>query len=304
MTDFIPRKYYGTRLEPESTVLHGAGQSIEAFSNYADALPGELQPALYMIYAGLRDLAPGTLLAPFGKYAETFGEHLIPQLGLGMTCDGEPEQHYEHDVAAGRHDAEIEALCADLKAYGRPVFLRLGFEFNGHWNGYDADAFVAAWKRVCDALDAADVTNVARVWCYSPDDTARPWHLYYPGHDDVDWWSIDLFAPTHMEQPETMQFLDEAEQHGKPVMIGESTPRRVGTQNGQASWEGWFAGYFGLIRSRPGIKAFCYINWDWSGYPAWSDWGDGRIEANAELLKLYREELSCPLYQHQTREPV
>jgi hypothetical protein len=84
-------------------------------------------------------------------------------------------------------------------------------------------------------------------------------------------------------------------------MIGESTPMGVGVNDGQQSWDKWFAPYFQLIRDNPGIKAFCYINWDWSKYPQWNDWGDARLQQNPEIADLYKKEMSIPLYRHAVR---
>ena len=85
-------------------------------------------------------------------------------------------------------------------------------------------------------------------------------------------------------------------------MIGESTPRGVGVHGGEQAWTQWFVPYFSLIRSQSCVKAFCYISWDWSQYPVWSDWGDARIWANQIVLGHYQRELADPLYQHATTQ--
>lgn len=79
-------------------------------------------------------------------------------------------------------------------------------------------------------------------------------------------------------------------------MIGEATPRGVGTQGGAQSWEAWFAPFFELIHQRREIKAFSYINWNWAERPPWTTWGDARIEANTAITARYRAELSRDLY--------
>jgi hypothetical protein len=92
--------------------------------------------------------------------------------------------------------------------------------------------------------------------------------------------------------------LDLADQHGKPMMIGESTPRHVGVGNGQQSWDSWFKPFFDLIHSRKEIKAFNYIDWNWASHPQWSDWGDARIETNDVVGAHYRDEMKVGLYLH------
>jgi hypothetical protein len=304
---FLPRTQFSRRLEPQgNTVLHGAGQSPDAFRHYYDAI-GTSKPALFMTYVDLReDLASyfQTLAHDLDQYAPV---RLIPQLGLMMTGSADaahhPEQHYEDAVAAGDYDAQIGALCEGLRQLGRPVFLRIGFEFNGPWFGYAPVPYVAAWRRIVSALRQHDLHDVATVWCYYP----LPWQVagqpdywaYYPGDDYVDWWAIDLFSAAEFTAEPTLAFLADAERHRYPVMIGESTPRWVGgVQGGAATWDAWFAPYFAFIRAHPVIKAFCYINWDWTTYPVWQDWGDARIEVNPVILERYQRELADPIYRH------
>ena len=94
--------------------------------------------------------------------------------------------------------------------------------------------------------------------------------------------------------PEIARFLDAAEKHMKPVIIGEATPRYTGVGEGQKSWDRWFADFFDLVARRPGIKAVSYINWNWASYPQWHDWGDARLEADPVVAKLYRAVVAAP----------
>lgn len=297
---YAPRAFFNATLEPGGQVWHGAGQSPEAFAAYTAAMESGAAPALCMTYVGLNHLAQGRLLKGLRAYAAAHpGLDLIPQIGLSMTTDGSPEKHYEHEVAAGRHDAAIAALCRQLLEWNRPAFLRIGYEFNGHWNGYEPAGYIAAWRRISLALDAAGLlSRVARVWCFAPDGNDKDFARFDPGDDVVDWWAIDLFSDWHFAHASTAAFLDAALARRKPVMIGESTPRYIGVRDGAASWDRWFAPYFGLIRRHPAIKAFCYINWEWSAYPQWSNWGDGRVETQADVLAAYRAEMRLPLYRH------
>lgn len=313
---FKDRLNFGRRLESiTNKVLHGVGQSPDAFDAYFQKI-GQQKPALYMTYTELR--------ADLDSYFENLTRELnlyhpyslIPQIGLLMTGVEEnpenqqehtPERHYEDDVAAGKLDDRIEALCAGLKHLQCPVYLRIGFEFNGPWFGYEADNYRAAWIRIVTALRKHQLDQVAAVWCYCPLPAVgeKPWGKdrdylpYYPGDAYVDWWAIDLFSVEDFTLRNTEWFMADAAQHGFPVMIGESTPRWVGgVQGGTATWEKWFVPYFNFIRSQPTVKAFCYISWDWTKYPVWQDWGDARVWANTDLLQHYQRELSESWYQH------
>ncbi|MCG8607138.1 carbohydrate binding domain-containing protein, partial [bacterium] len=125
---------------------------------------------------------------------------------------------------------------------------------------------------------------------------------YYPGDEYVDWWSINIFDVPQITNNLTVAYLDSAESHLKPVLIGESTPKYVGVLDGQTSWDTWFAPFLNLISSRPGIKMTGYINWNWAEFPQWSDWGDARLEANAVVRQNFNAEMNEPTYLHAATE--
>lgn len=309
----VPRHYYGRRLELQGDrVLHGAGQDPEAFKAYFEHI-GEHKPALYMTYV--------TLKADMSEYFQWLKQELdaylpfvlMPQIGLhlaGDALDEQPEPHYEHEVAQGQLDEQIHAFCEGLRTLNRPAYVRIGFEFNGPWNGYEPEAYKAAWRRIVTAFRAHHLDDVAAVWCYfplpssreHPQGSDRDYLLYYPGNEVVDWWAIDLFHVEELTRDNTLALLEDAKQRGFPVMIGESTPRGIGVQGGEESWKQWFLPYFSLIHTQPAIKAFCYISWNWAQYAAWSDWGDAQIWVNQTVLNRYQRELANPLYQHASNQ--
>lgn len=285
------------RLEPaDGRVLHGAGQDPQAFVDYVAALP-DTPPALYMAYVGL----DGNVARWADRLAAELARlpmHVIPQIGLGMTHDGKPAEHYEHRVAAGEFDAAIEAFCVGLERLARPAFVRIGYEFNGHWNGYQAPSFVAAWRRVAAAIRRHRLDEVALTWCYAPEGVDKDFASFHPGDDQVDWWSIDLFSVEHFTAPDTEAFMRAAAGAGCPVLIGESTPRHVGVLDGEASWRRWFVPYLDFLGRWPHVKGTSYIAWDWSQYPMWRDWGDGRPWRDEVVLERWRAALRDPRWIH------
>lgn len=289
------------RLEPEDgRILHGAGQSSDAFADYVRAVAPHA-PLVYMTYVGLKREMP----AYFERLAAMLGAHpdlpLVPQVGLSMTTDGKPEERYEHRVVAGEFDGQIEQFCAGLKALNRPAFVRIGYEFNGRWNGYQPESFVAAWQRITRRLRAHALDNVATVWCYAPTGHDKDFLRFDPGDEFVDWWSVDLFDPREFTADDTERFMAEAKRRGFPVMIGECTPRFVGVLDGETSWRRWFAPLRDFLDRHPHCKAMCYIAWDWSRYPQWKDWGDARVWENAVVLQRWRELVAEPRFIHARR---
>jgi hypothetical protein len=308
-TPYRTRAFFHARLEPEKTVLEGAGQDPVGFKDYCDALGPAGAPVLFMTYVPLTGRVED--IERWGR--EVTGElssarlgNLIPQIGLGMTQGKDAGNGADTLVASGAFDAQIDAFCRVLKSLDRRVFVRIGFEFEGKWNGYHPQAYQAAFIRITQALRKSQI-DAATVWC-SAGVSAGGQSLdrlmtFYPGDAWVDWWGIDLFAATELLSDRTLKFCDGARAHQKPVMIGESSPRRIGTRGGQDSWDRWFSPYFKLIHERPEIKAFCYINWEWGAWAQrlgfkWTDWGDCRIEQSEVVAGLFRREMELRLYQH------
>jgi hypothetical protein len=303
--DYIPRLDFGARLEPAGGLMHGAGQSPDAFVAYRDAMPPDGRPMVYMHYVGLAGLQPDWADALKAELRRHPDEFVVPQIGLSMTVDGTPSAHYEHLVAAGAYDAQIGHLIEGLRRLATPVYLRIGYEFNGvAWNGYEPASYRLAFARVAEMLRAADV-EAATVWCGAMDGD-RAFFDYYPGDAHVDWFGMDFFSAEHFSDADAAAFLDSARAHGKPVMVGETTPRGVGAQGGAASWTGWFVAFFDFLRANPEVKQFGYINWDWAYWaavydqPGWATWGDARLETPpaAYVRERYVAALADPVAVH------
>jgi hypothetical protein len=298
-----PRYDYGAMLEPRGRILNGAGQDWPAFLNYGDAMHVNNKPAVCMTYVGLRDVRSVWSVDLKRELLAHPDHYVIPQIGLSMTVDGTPSAHYEQDVAAGLYDHQIRMFLDGLEALALPAYLRIGFEFNGtRWNGYHPDSYRAAFIRITDSIRARGL-EVATVWDFSMDGD-KDFKDYYPGDRYVDWWGINIFSAGHFSRSAASRFLDSAHSHRKPVMIGETAPRRVGVLNGSRSWDEWFVPFFTFIHTNPGVKMFCYINWNWSQYPQWHTWGDSRLEQNPIVRSLFAGQMDSTQYLHSCSESV
>jgi hypothetical protein len=303
---FIPRNYYGARLEPAAKVLHGAGQCYwsDSTQQYCKTLKGKYDPAIINDYTSLNGTTRNvdafighmkTWLAKFPNYTS-----LQLAFPLGESDDKLGKfKDLTQDVADGTYDDYLNYLFAALDNLNIPVFIRIGYECNGSWNLYNPGSYKRAYARVANLLRNSVLgNNAASVWCISGKGNSS-YMNWYPGDESVDWWSIDLFPSGSITSDLTKNFLNQANTHRKPVMIGESSASHTGTSQGRASWDQWFKPYFELISNNPGIKAFNYINWDWRNYPKrYPGWVDGRIGSNALIAGLYAREMSSPLYMH------
>jgi Beta-galactosidase len=310
---YAPRVEFGARLEPGNRIIHGAGQDAKAFSDYAKNFDGDHQPLIYMSYIGLCKS-----VSDITKWGSRLGRELdalspakpIPQIGLNLTGGKDTGIGLDAEVSAGKFDAQIAAFADAVTSLGRPVFIRIGYEFEGKWNNYQPATFQQSWRHITRILRERNLP-FATVWCVAGGSSGWPTipklMEFYPGDECVDWWGVDLFSAHELTHPQLEGFLDASRDHRKPVMIGEMTPRHIGVLEGQKSWDQWFGPMIDLLKRRPEIKATAYINWEWReqsdrlGFQ-WHNWGDARIEGNTLVRDRWVQELSNPIYLHATRD--
>ena len=287
---------FNQKFEPEGNkIIHGAGQSPEQFVKYWKAVE-DFKPVIYMEYVRINEIKLKLLKKI--KTMLQISKNLSPQVGLNLKS--RTKGAICKEVANGEYDSEIIFMIKILKKIQNPIFLRIGYEFDKDGK-YNPKEFVEAWKRVVDLIKKNNINNIATVWCACPYQGTVPVEPYYPGDNYVDWFGVDVFSSRHFKDSNykpVEDFLKLAKKHGKPVMIGESTPAKIGVDKGKESWDQWFEPYFKWIHSHPIIKAFCYINWDWGKDWKQPEWLNGRIEENEYVRKNFVKELSKSVYIH------
>lgn len=181
----------------------------------------------------------------------------------GSGCGNQPLRaiigRNDADVTAGtpnlitQYRSKVDDLVTKLKSYDRDVFLRIGYEFDGPWNCYNADFYKAAFRYIKSRITALGATRVSTVWQSAawpineqpqhPEynyivTAANHFDVWYPGDDVVDrvgmsyfygasyksyQWSCGAEATTPRSvQDRVLQF---ARAHGKKVMIAEAAPQ-------------------------------------------------------------------------------
>lgn len=234
-------------------------------------------------------------------------------LAIGLSLVGHTKQ-----IAKGERDELIVKMGNYLKSLApRPVFLRIGYEFDGHsWNHYDLKSHKASFRRIKDKLDSLQVTNVAYVW-QSTGWVSDQYMLeeWYPGDDYVDWCAYSFFS--RWKEQEMIEF---ARKKGKPVFIAEASPlisdhmtKFDGTTKetvlakpaqAQEAWDKWFTPFFKTIDDHPTIvKAISYINCNWKAQKMWKDNPsfkriDARLQTNQDISKKWKKEIGQSKYIH------
>ena len=309
--------FFGAKFEPSDNMIYHCAQaevrprdmnSLDVdwvgISRYAEACGH--QPKLIMHYISLDARAFKLLKSvirkiPRKKLAKVKHDY-FPQVGLDFYRYDNPANilrpiDITKDIAEGRYDRQIRSLAGMFKSMKVPCFLRPGYEFGGNGQGRFASKtyWVQAWKRIYDIFQTKKAYNVAFVWNTLD---ARDFMDYYPGDDYVDWWAVNVFVNNADQDAFINSFIQLAAVHQKPVMIAESTPRYVGSTGGEVAWNLWYQPFFRLIANYPHVKAFCYINASWTGYPDPTFVYDCRIQSNAFVASRYFERMAVSSIIH------
>ncbi len=312
------------KYEPEDNQCYiFAGQSLEAvggLDTYNNGYCDHFEtPAGITVYMGLGK--KGSLMSGLTKQEnwlkgenqtnryiqdDTFDDCMIA-IGLSLVGGEEP-------ILKGERDTEIKTLGTWLNSLGeRPIFLRVGYEFDGTaWNYYQKESYKAMYRYVKDYLDGMGVDNVAYVWQSKGWDTSsEEMEEWYPGDEYVDWCAYSYFA-----YPDT-EMINFARSKDKPVMIAEATPAFC-TGKGDDEiytdadikkpeiadkiWNEWFAGLFKVIEDNGDtVKALAYINTDWYAQAMWINSKafqkiDSRIEMSPYVSDKWREKMQESRY--------
>ncbi len=227
-----------------------------------------------------------------------------------MVAVGMSMVNQEENILAGKCDATLDLYAGWFESLApRPVFLRVGYEFDGtDWNFYEQDSYKACYRYIKDYLDAKGVDNVAYVWqSVGYGTTVEELAMWYPGADYVDWCSY-----SHFGQPDT-NMIKFAELRNKPVFIAEATPifqtgettyeegKTTIPAQAEKMWSEWFTPLFERIEKYPSIKAISYINVDWYTQSMWIDnitfqQVDSRIQESPYLSEKWISEMADERY--------
>jgi len=234
--------------------------------------------------------------------------------GMALAIGLDMKDNHEDDVADGRHDELIDRLGKFLLKHSNiEVYLRIGYEFDGHdWNSYDDKDYVLAFRRIKDKFDEMDIQNVAYVWqSKGRGCTAEDLEKYYPGDEYVDWTGFSFFASDNESHP----MIEFSRKKGKPCFIAEATPVLAAPNSAEAdaldfslpgdaakAWDNWFVPFFRTIENNPDvIKAISYINCNWKSHRMWKEVGffnglDVRLQLDKQLSEKWSTQMADPRY--------
>lgn len=251
----------------------------------------------------LVDYGAGPIFADWIKSDAQFSNTL---LSLGAGFPGQSQA-----IAAGEHDEAIAKLSQWLKAFKRPVFLRVGFEYDYTPNNYGTpEEYIKAYRYIVDKLRADKLTNIAYVW---QAEGAYSSTAFWPGEDYVDWVSFSAFSrgkKPPQDYTETSMFKI-AEKHDKPIFIAEVAMSQIRIEKapGRHIWRQYFSSWLTMFYEHPRIKAIGWINQDWETQRLWDDipvWENTntRLQDNGFIKKKWTEEFDKPQWINPSKEDV
>lgn len=281
----------------EGKILFMIGQDKDTIDAYIEDIG--IIPAGFMMYISIQEMESLYSSVDYGSGSQYF-QYLVDNypdtvMQIGLYMVGALE-----GVVDGSCDENIDKLGKWIKKTDRPVYLRIGYEFDFPENNYEPAKYIKAYKYIVNRFRQNNVQNVDYVWHSYASYISRSVLDWYPGDEYVDWFAISYFNGRTKYMDSMAQL---SEEHNKPMMIAEATPRGVGTYYGEYALDKWFRPFFDFI-SEKNIKAVCYINSNWDEQPMWKGqgWGDARVQTNKIVKKAWLDEIKKEKYLHSSPE--
>lgn len=298
-TKFVP---------PDGKTLLIMGQTVESITEYMDSFAEQPGPAGWAVYWGIPSMKGVDEISTNETGSSQHHQMLVdrfPNTVLQSALWMVGRWDVLEKAGNGEYDAVVKAFSAWAKTTDRPIYLRIGYEFDGVHNELEPQGYVKAYRRIVDLMRAEGVDNVAFVWHSYAAPTYRDYPLsdWYPGDDYVDWVGISLFGHMYADElnAEGDTLFDFARSHRKPVMVAEASPIHGIEKDNIDAWNTWFVNFLSLTYSR-NIKAISLINEDWArvAIDGISEWKDARLQNNARVYRAWFRETGKDRYLKQS----
>ncbi|MFY0675136.1 MAG: hypothetical protein JXQ87_17205 [Bacteroidia bacterium] len=300
-TKFVP---------PKGKTLLIMGQTLEDIDDYMGSFADESIPGGWSAYWGVTEFKGITSKHTNPNKSSHNHQSLVDRfpntvLQSGMWMVGTWD--VAKKTANGTYDDVLKQYFDWAKGINRPIYLRIGYEFDGPHNELEPAEYVAAYKHIVDLANDEGVTNIAFVWHSY---IFRPYQGnaladYYPGDEYVDWVGLSLFGLLYADA-DLMNYGDAvmefAKTHKKPVMVAEASPTEGIDPTSNEAWSTWFVNFFSICYEK-NIKAISFINANWQIYDFEGVyWKDARLTNNEKIAKAWFFETNKDRYLKQSPE--
>jgi len=302
-------EYEKTRfVPPPGKTLLIMGQTLEAMNQYMDSFPDRPLPGGWAAYWGIPGI-DGVMTTATNETGSSQNHQALVDRFPNSVLQSALWMVGKWDVLkkaeSGEYDAVVRQFSAWAKTVSRPIYLRIGYEFDGKHNELEPASYVRAYRRIVDLIRAEGVDNIAFVWhsYAAPSYMGHPLSAWYPGDDYVDWVGISLFGHLYASElsAEADAVFDFAREYKKPVIVAEASPIGGIEQDNLVAWNTWFVNFFSLIHNR-NVKAISFINEDWGSISieGLSGWKDARLQNNAKISRAWFRETGKDRYLKQS----
>ncbi len=223
------------------------------------------------------------------------------------------------NITFGNYDYYLYEYANDVKAWGKPVLLRMMHEMNGNYypwsctvNSGDPGKYVAAFRHVVDIFRDVGANNACFVW--SPNYASPPAVVgqcadltrLYPGDEYVDFigvsaynWGRDTSRGPGWSQlkPLLDDFLDTMARHfpGKEIIVAETGTSSDAGVEAAAQWLGNTFDYIATRGTVSGVVYFDDFAYHSSGHTDFRvstghDWGWAPVDSR--ITGAYRQAVS------------
>ena len=286
--------FFDASLEPPAgRVISGWGQFSNAWGLGQPAGKGEADdlaayekavaphaPAMISFYLTLDRASVAGFLMHYREFAATHG-FFVAQIAINF-------HGAEHDAAIGMLDPDLMVLGDGLSEVGRPVLMRIGYQFNSPGALYEPSAYIGAFRHASDIMHKAHL-NFATVWDAAANGFSDPHYMkWYPGDDVVDWWGIDLSEGKDFSRTETAAFIEDAARHRKPVVLNAALRDAKSEAEALKS----YASLFDFLRANSALKAFSLR------------WPAPRLVRWAKVAAYVKQQLADPRFIDGTEAPA
>ena len=294
-TKFVP---------PSGQTLLVLGQTLDDIDELTAAFPDEATPGGWAAYWGIpstEGLAETSVTGSGDRQNHQALVDRFPNAAIQSALWMVGTWGVARDTGQGVYDDVIREFSAWANRVEAPIYLRIGYEFDGPHNELEPTDYVTAYQRFVDITREEGVTNVAFVWhsYASPPYKGYALSSWYPGDDYVDWVAVSLFGHSYNPDPgpSANAVFDFARTHKKPVMVAEASPVRGISSANLASWDTWFVNFFSLAYQK-NIKAISFINTDWTEFEAATElgWRDARLQNNDSVAEAFFTETAKARY--------
>jgi len=313
-TDIDPKfvyEYEQTKfVPPKGKTLLVMGQTVERITEYMSHFPDQPIPGGWGAYWGIPEFNGVTEAHKNNEVGNTQNHQMLIDEFPNTVVQSAMWMVGKWDVAKkagnGDYDEVIKKYSDWAKSVDRPIYLRIGYEFDGSHNELEPEEYVKAYKHIVDLIRAKGVENIAFVWhsYAAPPFKDYPLSAWYPGDDYVDWMAISVFGQAYAGidfGPDCDTVLQFARERKKPVMIAESSPIKGIDKESTEAWNQWFVNFFTFTYSK-NIKAISFINEDWPSLRIGGieEWKDSRLYNNSQISEAWFKETNKDRYLKQS----